>query len=95
MVATRSKHRDDGAISTRLNEMFMGQINLMLIGQHYLNEGGSITLTRGRTSHEPYDGGSSCAGRRWHYLTARLWNGSRRGRVIGFSLIELKEHTLS
>ena len=42
-----------------LNEKLMGQVNLTLIGQHYLNEGGSITLTSGSLSHDPHAGGAS------------------------------------
>lgn len=42
-----------------LQEKLMGQVNLTLIGQHFLNEGGSITLTSGSLSHDPYPGGAS------------------------------------
>ena len=42
-----------------LNEKLMGQVNLTLIGQHYLTEGGSITLTSGSLSHDPHAGGAS------------------------------------
>ena len=42
-----------------LNEKLMGQVNLTLIGQHYLNEGGSITLTSGSLSHDPHVGGAA------------------------------------
>lgn len=42
-----------------LNEKLMGQVNLTLIGQHYLNDGGSITLTSGSLSHDPHVGGAS------------------------------------
>ena len=31
----------------------MGQINLVLIGQHYINRGGSFTLVSGALTHEP------------------------------------------
>lgn len=31
----------------------MGQINLVLIGQHYINRGGSFTLITGALTHEP------------------------------------------
>ena len=31
----------------------MGQINLVLIGQHYINPGGSFTLISGALTHEP------------------------------------------
>ncbi len=42
-----------------LNEKLMGQVNLALIGQEYLNDGGSITLTSGSLSHDPHAGGAS------------------------------------
>lgn len=37
----------------------MGQINLALIGQKYINEGGSITLTSGILAEDPIRGGVS------------------------------------
>ncbi len=42
-----------------LNEKLMGQVNLTLIGQEFLNDGGSITLTSGSLSHDPHVGGAS------------------------------------
>ncbi len=36
-----------------LHDKLLGQIELALIGQHYLNDGGSITLTSGIVSDEP------------------------------------------
>lgn len=36
-----------------LDDKLCGQVNLALIGQHYLNDGGSITLTSGILSDEP------------------------------------------
>lgn len=36
-----------------LQDKLLGQVRLALIGQHYLNEGGSITLSAGSLSHEP------------------------------------------
>lgn len=36
-----------------LNDKLLGQVNLALVGQHYLNDGGSITLTSGGLSHDP------------------------------------------
>ena len=42
-----------------LDEKLMGQVNLALIGQDYLNDGGSITLTSGSLSHDPHTGGAS------------------------------------
>lgn len=37
----------------------LGQVRLALIGQQYLNDGGSITLTSGICSHEPIAQGSN------------------------------------
>jgi NAD(P)-dependent dehydrogenase (short-subunit alcohol dehydrogenase family) len=42
-----------------LNEKLMGQVNLTLIGQQFLNDGGSITLTSGSLSHDPHFGGAA------------------------------------
>ncbi|ACT48681.1 short chain dehydrogenase [Methylotenera mobilis] len=42
-----------------LNEKLMGQVNLTLVGQDFLNDGGSITLTSGSLSHDPYVGGAA------------------------------------
>ncbi|MGH8653560.1 MAG: short chain dehydrogenase [Burkholderiales bacterium] len=42
-----------------LHEKLMGQVNLTLIGQHFLNDGSSITLTSGSLSHDPHFGGAS------------------------------------
>lgn len=36
-----------------LRDKLMGQINLALVAQHHLNDGGSITLTSGILSEEP------------------------------------------
>jgi NAD(P)-dependent dehydrogenase (short-subunit alcohol dehydrogenase family) len=37
----------------------LGQVRLALVGQRYLNDGGSITLTSGIYSHEPIAQGSN------------------------------------
>lgn len=42
-----------------LNEKLMGQVNLALVGQEFLNDGGSITLTSGSLSHDPHVGGAA------------------------------------
>lgn len=42
-----------------LNEKLMGQVNLTLVGQEFLSDGGSITLTSGSLSHDPHAGGAS------------------------------------
>ena len=36
-----------------INSKLMGQINLVLIGQHYINPRGSFTLTSGILSDDP------------------------------------------
>lgn len=47
--------------SIGLNSKLMGQVNLVLLGQHYLNEKGSFTLTSGLLSQEPIRAGSSAS----------------------------------
>ena len=42
-----------------LQDKLLGQVRLALIGQHHLNEGGSITLTGGIVADEPIRGGSN------------------------------------
>ena len=44
-----------------LNDKLMGQVELALIGQHYLNAGGSITLTSGIVSEQPIRFGSNAS----------------------------------
>lgn len=44
-----------------INNKLMGQVNTVLIGRNYLNEGGSFTLTSGILSHDPIKKGSSAA----------------------------------
>jgi NAD(P)-dependent dehydrogenase (short-subunit alcohol dehydrogenase family) len=44
-----------------LDDKLMGQINLTLIGQHLLNDGGSITLTSGVLDREPIRQGANAA----------------------------------
>lgn len=39
-----------------LNNKLMGQVNVVRIGQHYLNPGGSITITIGVLGQEPIPG---------------------------------------
>lgn len=43
----------DGEFNRGLQDKLLGQIRLALTGQHYLNEGGSITLISGIVAHEP------------------------------------------
>ncbi|MBL0337461.1 MAG: short chain dehydrogenase [Chitinophagaceae bacterium] len=49
----------------------MGQINLVLIGQHYINPKGSFTLITGALSHEPQK----------HFANASAANGAVEGFV--------------
>ncbi len=44
-----------------LNNKLMGQVNTVLIGQHYLNTGGSFTLISGILNQDPIRYGSSAA----------------------------------
>ncbi|MBM3115841.1 short chain dehydrogenase [Jeongeupia naejangsanensis] len=44
-----------------LNDKLMGQVNLVIAGQHVLNDGGSFTLTSGIVSDEPIRYGSSAS----------------------------------
>nr|WP_106783003.1 short chain dehydrogenase [Lysinibacillus timonensis] len=44
-----------------INSKLKGQVNLVLIGQHYINEGGSFTLTSGIMMDDPILQGSSAA----------------------------------
>jgi NAD(P)-dependent dehydrogenase (short-subunit alcohol dehydrogenase family) len=48
-------------MSIGLADKLMGQINLVLAGQHVLNDGGSFTLTSGILSHDPIVYGSSAS----------------------------------
>ncbi len=47
--------------SVGLNNKLMGQINLVLVGMNYVNEGGSFTLTSGILNRDPIVYGSSAA----------------------------------
>lgn len=44
-----------------LNNKLMGQVNIVLVGRQYLNDGGSFTLTSGILSQDPIRTGSSAA----------------------------------
>jgi NAD(P)-dependent dehydrogenase (short-subunit alcohol dehydrogenase family) len=46
---------------TGIKSKMIGQINLVLIGKDYLNEGGSFTLTSGFLSDDPMPGGINYA----------------------------------
>ncbi len=47
---------DDAAYDLALSNKLMGQVNLVRVGQEYINEGGSFTLTAGILSREPMHG---------------------------------------
>jgi len=44
---------DDNTFRKGIEGKMMGQINLVLIGQHYINPGGSFTLITGALTEEP------------------------------------------
>jgi len=44
-----------------LQDKLLGQVRLALLGQHYLNDGGSITLTSGILSTEPIRNGANAS----------------------------------
>ena len=44
-----------------INDKLMGQINVALIGQHFVADGGSITLTSGVTNRDPIRQGANAA----------------------------------
>ena len=62
-----------------VKDKLMGQVNLVLLGQEYLNDGGSFTLTSGILAEDPVPLGAS----------ASLVNGALHGFVIG-AAIELQ-----
>ncbi len=47
---------DDDAYDLALGNKLMGQVNLVRVGQNYVNDGGSFMLTAGILSHEPMPG---------------------------------------
>lgn len=44
-----------------LNDKLMGQVNLLLIGREFINDGGSFTLTSGILSDDPIVAGTSAS----------------------------------
>lgn len=44
-----------------LKDKLMGQVNLLLIGREFANDGGSFTFTTGVLSHDPIRSGASAA----------------------------------
>lgn len=69
----------DADFRVGVNSKLMGQVNLVLIGQHYVNTKGSFTLTSGILSEDPvvYGAGLSAV------------NGALNGFVVG-AAIELE-----
>ncbi len=59
-----------------IKDKLMGQVNLVLIGKNYINDGGSFTLTSGVVSHDPIKYGSS----------ASMVNAAVDGFVIGAAI---------
>jgi len=68
-IVAASGHTHFGPLSTMTGEQFkkglldklLGQVNLALIGQHQLNDGGSITLTSGVVNRDPIRQGANAA----------------------------------
>ncbi len=68
-IVAASGHTHFGPLATMTGEQFkkglldklLGQVNLALIGQHYLNDGGSITLTSGVVNRDPIRQGANAA----------------------------------
>lgn len=49
----------DADFRVSVNSKLMGQVNLVLIGQHHINPGGSFTLTSGVLGEDPVVAGAS------------------------------------
>jgi len=49
----------DADFRVSVNSKLMGQVNLVLIGQHYISPGGSFTLTGGSLGEDPVVAGAS------------------------------------
>ncbi|MGH6820006.1 MAG: short chain dehydrogenase [Methylocella sp.] len=68
-VVATAGHVHFGPLATMTGEQFkkglldklLGQVNLALIAQHYLNDGGSITLTSGVLDRDPVRQGANAA----------------------------------
>ncbi len=57
--ALAEMHAEQFAIG--LNDKLMGQVNLLLIGREFINDGGSFTLTSGVLSDDPIVAGTSAS----------------------------------
>lgn len=53
------KNATDADFRKGINSKLMGQVNLVLIGQHYINAKGSFTLTTGVLAEDPVYNGSN------------------------------------
>ena len=51
----------EGDFELGLRDKLMGQVNLLLIGREYANDGASFTFTTGVLSHDPIRSGASAA----------------------------------
>lgn len=66
VAATGSAHLGDMVgltdddFKVGIESKLLAQINLVLIGQHYINEGGCFTLTSGILSEDPIPQGAAC-----------------------------------
>lgn len=70
-----------------LQDKLLGQVRLALIGQHYLSDGGSITLTSGIVAEEPIAQGANatavnCAIEGFVRAAATELRGNRRINVV-------------
>ncbi|ASO07088.1 NAD(P)-dependent dehydrogenase (short-subunit alcohol dehydrogenase family) [Arenibacter algicola] len=65
------KNLNDQTFRTGVEGKMMGQINLVLIGQHYIKPNGSFTLITGALTHEP----------QLHFANASAANGAVEGFV--------------
>lgn len=70
------KNLDDQTFRTGVEGKMMGQINLVLIGQHYIKPGGSFTLISGALTYEP----------QLHFANASAANGAVEGFVRAAAL---------
>jgi NAD(P)-dependent dehydrogenase (short-subunit alcohol dehydrogenase family) len=70
------KKATDADFRKGINSKLMGQVNLVLIGQHYINQKGSFTLTSGILAEDPVLNGSNLS----------LVNGSINSFVIAAAI---------
>lgn len=69
-------HMNSAKYRVGLDHKLMGQVNLVLIGSTFINDGGSFTLTSGILNHDPIRTGSS----------ASMVNGALEGFVTGAAI---------